>query len=315
MVLAGFDRAVVIALRRAPRAPLKALAAELGADERTVRRTMNRLRDEGTLTFSAAVMHENVHGWLDAQIELSCRPGTSDAVAGALAAREDTRFVAVTSGSADVVTDLVAPDTTALHKVVTEEFGALDGVTGVRTQIALRLLFTAVDWDPDGRRTELRRRAEEGLRAEVVSPLDETDLAIAEALRADVRAPLSSLARALGVHETTIQRRLTRMIEAGALHVRADVPPAALGYPAESRFTLGVRPADLAAVLRRLSAEPALRALYVVTGPSNVLGYSVHSSVTDLYSLLDGPLAEAPGLLAADVSLVLRAYKRTGVRT
>ncbi|MFE1408466.1 Lrp/AsnC family transcriptional regulator [Streptomyces sp. NPDC058770] len=312
MALSRMDRSLVVTLRRSPRASYAALAAETGADERTVRRSLERLREDGTLAFSVSVLFENARGYLVAQLELNCRPDAVDMVARALAARDDTRFAAVTTGGADVVADLTAPDTQALHAVVTSELGALEGVTAVRTQVVMSLLFTAVDWDPEGLISDARRRAIQGEPAPATSPLDATDLAIAEALRKDVRAPLSRVARDLGIHETTVQRRLNRMLHGRALQLRADVKPTALGYAAESRFTLSVRPADQAAALRTLASDPALRALYVVTGPASILGYSVHSSVAEMRDLLDGPFAGITGLLGCDLSVVLRAYKRTG---
>ncbi|MGW8375112.1 Lrp/AsnC ligand binding domain-containing protein [Streptomyces sp. ODS28] len=314
MALSGFDRALVLALRRAPRAPFAALAAETGADERTVRRGVERLRADGTLLFSASVLYENARRFLVAQVEITCRPGTGEEVARALAARTDTRFVAVVTGDHDVVADLTAPDTEALHAVVTGELGALPDVLAVRTRVVMRLLFTAVDWDPEGGIGEARRRAAEDGGEPDASPLDDTDLAIAGALREDIRAPLSRIARSLGIHETTVQRRVQRMTSGGALQLRADVEPAALGYRAESRFTLGVRPSDLRAVRRALAAEPAVRALYFVTGPATVLGYSVHPSVAGMQDLLEGPLSGLPGLLSVDLSVVLRVHKRAGVR-
>ncbi|MFI9628885.1 Lrp/AsnC family transcriptional regulator [Streptomyces sp. NPDC052042] len=313
MALSRMDRSLVVALRRSPRASYATLAAETGADERTVRRSLERLREDGTLAFSASVLFENARGYLVAQLELNCRPDAVDTVARALADRDDTRFVAVTTGGADVVADLTVPDTEALHAVITSELSALEGVSAIRTQIVMRLLFTAVDWDPDGLISDTRRRATRGEPAPATSPLDATDLAIAAALREDIRAPLSRVARDLDIHETTVQRRLNRMLHGRALQLRADVEPAAFGYAAESRFTLSVRPADQAAALRTLAADPALRALYVVTGPASILGYSVHSSLAEMHDLLDGPLAGISGLLGCDLAVVLRAYKRAGI--
>ncbi|MFD5205728.1 Lrp/AsnC family transcriptional regulator [Streptomyces anulatus] len=312
MVLSDLERTMVIALRRAPRASYSVLAAEVGADERTVRRALERLRADGVLTLSATVLYENAAGWLVAQLEIGCRPGTSDLVARALTSRDDTRFVAVTTGTADVVADLVVPDTARLHAIVTSELGALDGVQSVRTQIATKLLFTAVDWDPDGRVSESRERSAAGTSVAASNPLDETDLAIAAALADDVRVSLARVARELGVHETTVQRRLNRMVSEGGLALRADVQPAVLGFPAETRFSLSVRPSDMGSALRVLSAAPALRALYVTTGPATILGYSVHTTVGGVNDLMEGPFAEIPGLLASDISVVLHAYKRAG---
>jgi hypothetical protein len=55
-----------------------------------------------------------------------------------------------------------------------------------------------------------------------------------------------------------------------------------------------------------------LRALYILTGPSSVLGYSVHRSTAALEDFLASPLAEIGGLLGCDIRVVLRAYKRNG---
>lgn len=314
MGLSSFERDLVVALQRAPRAPYATLAAELGADERTVRRAMRRLQEDGVLTYSATVSYEDTHGWLAAQLEVGCRAGMSDAVAHALAERTDTRYVAVTTGDADVVAELVAPDAGALHDLVGNELEGLDGVRSVRTQVAVRLLLSAVDWSPDGWRTAARQQAIDGVRKHVDVELDESDVAVVQALSEDVRMSVARIAQRVGLHETTVQRRLRRMTESGAIHVRADVPPAELGFPVEARFTLQLRPNGLNAALRRLAIEPTLRALYVVTGPSLVLGYSVHPSMAALEDLLDGPFAEIEGLLGCDIRVVLRAYKRNGAR-
>ncbi len=311
--LDAFERDLVLALRRHPRARVTELAAELSADERTVGRTISRLQETGVLELSALVLHENANGWLVAQVEFDCRPGFSESVARALAARSDTRFVAAVTGSSDVVADLVAPNTDALYDVLNAEFGRLEGVVAVRTHLVTRLLLTAADWDPSGFLSERRKAVSTGGDAAVPRLLDDTDLQIVSVLQRDARSSLAAIAKEIDVHETTVQRRLKTMITAGHLTIRADVPPALLGFPVESRFTMAVRPSGLAAALQRLVAEPALRALYATTGPSPVLGYSVHRSLAELEALSERTFAEIPELTAVDVSLVLRAYKRSGV--
>ncbi|MFD7921747.1 Lrp/AsnC family transcriptional regulator [Streptomyces sp. NPDC059740] len=313
MELSCFERELVAALQRAPRAPYATLAGRLGVAERSVRRAMRRLRDDGVLTYSATIAREDTHGWLAAQLEIGCRAGMSDAVAHALAARPDTRYVAVATGDADLVVELVAPDPGALHTLVVHELPALDGVRSVRSEVAVRLLLSAADWSPDGWRSPRRERVVQGKREAVGIQLDDSDLAIVRALDQDVRTPAARIAQQVGLHETTVQRRLHRLTESGALYMRADVPPALLGFPLEARFTLQVRPDSLEAALRRLAREPTLRALYIVTGTFNVLGYCVHGSTAALEDFFAGPLAEVGGLLGCDIRVVLRAYKRNGV--
>ncbi|MFI0976151.1 Lrp/AsnC family transcriptional regulator [Streptomyces sp. NPDC021093] len=314
MGLSRFEWDLVVALQRDPRAPYAALAGELGADERSVRRALNRLRDDQVLTCSATVAREGAYGWLAAQLEIGCRAGTSDAVAGVLADRPDTRYVAATTGDVDLVVELVAADPATLHRLVVDELEVLDGVRSVRTQVAVRVVLTAMDWAPDGWRSPRRQRVIDGKPEAVGGELDESDLAIVRALGEDVRMPAVRIAQQVGLHETTVQRRLRRLTESGAVHIRADVPPADLGFPLEVRFTLQVRPDSLDAALRHLAGEPTLRALYIVTGPSSVLGYSVHRSTAALEEFLAGPFAALDGLLGCDIRVVLRAYKRNGVR-
>ncbi|CAL9325529.1 Lrp/AsnC family transcriptional regulator [Streptomyces sp. SudanB182_2057] len=312
MGLSRFEQKLVVALQRDPRAPYATLADALDVDERSVRRAMRRLRDDGVLTYSAAIAREDTHGWLAAQLEVGCRAGTVDKVAHALADRSDTRYVAAATGDADLVVELVARDPGTLHTLVVHELPTLDGVRWVHTQVAVRLLLSAADWAPDGWRSPRRQRVIDGRREAVAVKLDDSDLAIMRVLDEDVRTSAARIAQRVGLHETTVQRRLRKLSESGAVYMRADVPPALLGFPIEARFTLQVRPDSLEAAVRRLACEPMLRALYILTGPSNVLGYSVHRSTGALEDFLAGPLAEIDGLLGCDIRVVLHAYKRNG---
>lgn len=60
--------------------------------------------------------------------------------------------------------------------------------------------------------------------------LDRTDRRIVQVLQADGRRSNVDVARELGLSESTVRKRLDRMIANGQVHVAAHVDPALVGY-------------------------------------------------------------------------------------
>ncbi|MFF4779355.1 Lrp/AsnC family transcriptional regulator [Microtetraspora fusca] len=312
--LSQLDLTLVRALRRHPRAPLKDLAAACGVSERTAGRHLDALLDRGTIRVTATLISERIGEGLVAALDVTCAPGRAAQVADELAARDDVRFAAQTVGSADVVAELTAADRATLVRSLSDDIPRIPGILSMRTAIVLETLLTANDWDPGGPDTPWRARARRGEQPPRAPALDTTDRRIEQALRRDARLPVARLAQELGMSESGVRRRLEHLLACEALVLRCEVPADLLGYPVETRFLLNVQPRHLERALRQLAAEPVIRTLEVVTGPFNVLGYAAHRTPGEITMLFHRSLAPLAGVLATDVSVVLRATKRSWTR-
>ncbi|GLZ45237.1 hypothetical protein Acsp06_14220 [Actinomycetospora sp. NBRC 106375] len=121
------------ALARDGRTPAPALASATGWSESSVRRHLDRLRDEGVLRFEVDVEPGAVGMACEAVLWLTVAPSRVPAVATALDAHPAVAFAASTTGATNVVAFVLCPDIDALHDLLVGDLGATPGIDGVDT--------------------------------------------------------------------------------------------------------------------------------------------------------------------------------------
>jgi DNA-binding Lrp family transcriptional regulator len=142
-------------------------------------------------------------------------------------------------------------------------------------------------------------------------PLDEQDRAIAAALAGNGRLPASAVARATGLPETTVRRRLAALLEQGQLLTQVIVDPRRLGLNVDANIRMQVPPGRLDEAGRQMAAHPAVHGALATTGRSNLY---VAVWLRDLEHLYEFITRDAAALGADSVETVLvgRAVKRPG---
>ncbi|WP_397415500.1 Lrp/AsnC family transcriptional regulator [Phenylobacterium sp.] len=131
--------------------------------------------------------------------------------------------------------------------------------------------------------------------------MDDLDEHLIERLRANARAPISELARALGLSRTTIQSRLARLERTGVI-TGYDVRLKSSDFDALALIDLaGPRAAEATAALARLSAVRRLRA---VSGPCDLIADIAAATPADLEAAL-AAIREVGGVAAARLAVIL----------
>ncbi|MFF4616336.1 Lrp/AsnC family transcriptional regulator [Nonomuraea jabiensis] len=133
-----------------------------------------------------------------------------------------------------------------------------------------------------------------------------------DVLARDGRAGYAELARATGWSEATAKRRLLRLRESGALTIQLDYSPRLLGYRAEARLWMTVRPSELLHVARALAGHPEISFASVTTGPTNLLATAICRDNADLYRYLTERVSALDAVQTLETAPVLRTVKRTG---
>jgi DNA-binding Lrp family transcriptional regulator len=126
--------------------------------------------------------------------------------------------------------------------------------------------------------------------------MDDLDEHLIERLRANARAPISELARALGLSRTTIQSRLARLERTGVI-TGYDVRLKSSDFDALALIDL----AEATAALARLSAVRRLRA---VSGPCDLIADIAAATPADLEAAL-AAIREVGGVAAARLAVIL----------
>ncbi|WP_433037001.1 Lrp/AsnC family transcriptional regulator [Actinomycetospora sp. CA-053990] len=124
---------LLAALARDGRAPAPALASVTGWSESSVRRRLDRLRDEGVLRFEVDVEPRAVGMGCEAVLWLGVTPSRIPQVAKALDEHPAVAFAASTSGATNVVAFVLCADIDGLHDLLVGGLGVMTGIDRVDT--------------------------------------------------------------------------------------------------------------------------------------------------------------------------------------
>ncbi|AVS76247.1 Lrp/AsnC family transcriptional regulator [Paracidovorax cattleyae] len=117
--------------------------------------------------------------------------------------------------------------------------------------------------------------------------LDPRGWKLIEALQADGRAPLKTLARAAGLSVAATAERIRRLQEAGIVRgIHADLDPVRLGLPVQAVVGITTAQPHKQALLEALRARPEVLECHHVTGADSYLMAVAVSSLSALEGFL-----------------------------
>ncbi len=139
--------------------------------------------------------------------------------------------------------------------------------------------------------------------------LDDTDLALIAALRADGRRSISDLALDLKLSRATVRTRLSRLVESGEIQgFTAVLRNEGQDLPIRAMMMLAIEGKRADAVIRRLSGMPEARSIHTTNGRWDLV---IELATPDLASF-DAALHRIrliEGVSATETSLMLSAVK------
>ena len=140
-------------------------------------------------------------------------------------------------------------------------------------------------------------------------PLDELDRAVVSQLMEDGRRPFRTIARSVGVPESTVRFRANRLLREGALNIVAMADPHRMGYAVLAVILLRVRPKARARVVQALAALPEVQYLSSCTGRVDLVLQIVCKGQDDLRRLLAEEFPALGGILETETLLELEVHK------
>ncbi len=323
--VAALDRAIIAALQLNGRASWQEIARHVGAEPRTVMRRGARLEESGVLRVIGVVDVLRCGLGVPVLVRYRCRPGTSPAVAAALAARPQMRYVACVAGSTDVVAEMVVPSYPQLDEVMAADLAALPQVVETESLPVMHTFTSAHDWDPRVLDEKAARQLKpdgggsssfEGrFWEQAPERLDEVDLQIVEVLGGAGRLPYKDLAQRVGCGERTAARRVESLVDRGCLRFRTLAEPEVLGFNLEFMLWLSVDPGVLDRAGNVLTGQASTKYLSATTGRYNLVGQIVLGHYGELYAYTTEVVGSLPGLHSADVTLQTRTLKRAWTPT
>ncbi|MFC5185501.1 Lrp/AsnC family transcriptional regulator [Actinomadura harenae] len=307
----SIDRGLVHALQLDGRAPFSQIAEVLGASEQTVARRYRKLRSTGAIRVVGGVDGARL-GYTSWTIRLRTTPDASNALGAALARRPDTFYVHLLSGGTEIscFTQARLGDGEAS---LLDKLPRTSKVMAMSAHSLLRGFALPSGWPGLAALDEehaARLRYTAAPESQVA--VDTTDHALLEALAADGRTSHADLATATGWSESTVRRRLDRLRRTGALLIQLEFDPRVLGYRAQARLWMSVRPSGLVAVAETMATHPEVSFVGVTTGPANLVAEVICRDNTHLYQYLTGQVSALDAIESLESGPVMRTLKRTG---
>ena len=133
----------------------------------------------------------------------------------------------------------------------------------------------------------------------MTAQIDDIDSKLIALLQKDARAPVSELARKLGLARTTVQARIDRLLEKGAIAGFTLRTGDALAAPIRATVLVSIAPRTAPEVLARLRALPHVDAVVTVSGRADLVIELSARSTQELDTTLDD-IAEAKGVKSSE---------------
>lgn len=315
--LTRVDRALIATLQADGRTPFSTLAAMLGVSEATVQRRTQQLIDDGYFKIIGFVDPLRSGQGHAVMVSLKCEPQAIGSVTTAASDIPEMRFVALVTGTYDVVCELITFDRENTVTILTDTLSTIPGIREVNTSWILANYKTSFQWDAIHRGEQEDHDTEvipNGVRPDDVFALTDLDESIISLLRENGRLSYSQLGRRLGTTESTARRHTLRLLHSGYLTVVALGNPFRLGFEEVVLLSLKVDLAKTVDVLHVLKAERSIRYLSRVAGGADILAEAFFPNRATLLAFLDGPLAAIEGIRDVALSFELMIHKRAYTR-
>ncbi|GAB3886731.1 Lrp/AsnC family transcriptional regulator [Kibdelosporangium lantanae] len=314
LILDELDRQLVHALQIDGRASFSRVAAVLDASDRTIARRYHRLRSSGALRVVGLADSRHT-GHVDWLVRIQCAPDTVTPVAAALAQRDDTSWVGLTSGGTEVTCVTRTHRRPRHDGLLLQKLPKSPRISHVTAHCLLRPVAGTNGWpgrtaalDDDQVRQLVPHEPTDG-QPVTLTPAEEKLFA---ELAKDGRTEFPALATATGWSESTTRRRMEELRRSGVLYFDVDIDPVLLGYHEEAVLWLTAAPAELTNIADALASHDEVAYASATTGPANLAGFLVCRDGDALYDYLAERVGALPGVTHVETAPITRHVKRAG---
>lgn len=312
------DRRIVHALQLDARASFERIGTVLGVSDQTVARRYRRLVENGAVMVRAVTTTTGgaSQRWF---VRLRCAPRQTRSIADQLTAREDTRWVMLASGGTEIVFLQQSND----HKesndgdTLLAALRATPGILGIEAYSPLRFFVGGeVPWQArmralTGAEADALIRARPGPAPGTQGPeLDRLDNSIITVLADDGRTSAARIAAAVRASESSVRRRIDRMLTRSLIHFDVVIDERLLGYQELTLIWLQIPLNQLDSIGDEIATHAPVAMATAMSGNYDLLLTAASTDQNDLYNYLTGALAQTIGSAPFRTSPVLELVKR-----
>jgi Lrp/AsnC family transcriptional regulator, regulator for asnA, asnC and gidA len=139
--------------------------------------------------------------------------------------------------------------------------------------------------------------------------VDDIDRAIIKRLQKDGRASNTEIGREVGLTETTIRKRVARLVDEGLVSIVAVPTPEAVGMTTSAIIGISVQLQHIHEVSDALVSMPEVRYVGASTGRYDLIIEAFFADHEHLLEFVSSGLGSMAGVTAVETSLILKVAK------
>lgn len=308
LTIVDCDKRIITALQEDGRAPWSRVGQAVGVSAVKAAR-------RGEVLFKNRVVGVSVVSALEFspapsdlyEVRIRCHSGSERDVARVLAERKDTRWVAILSGEFNIAAEFFLPRGGDVDEVLIDGAQLHPDITDLRSALVLRTFKVAQDWN----KALVSPEASAVLHVCDPSHFSRLDHSILACLKVNGRRSAMDVAHELRVDESTVRRRLTRMLERGCARVMTIVQPSSLGYEHEVQLELEVLPHQVEEAAAILARQAGVRYLAATLSSASLVCEVVMPDAEALYDFMTRVIGSLHGLQGMVAHIELLVVKRS----
>lgn len=308
------DQALVRLLEANGRATYAELGAELGLSGDVIGDRFKRLSAGGVVQVTSSVNPTVVGCSMLALVAVKVS-GSARQIARELASLPSADFVVCTTGSSDVLVELVCRDAAELLTILDEQVRPQPDVASC----VVYQYLSVEKYEPSSSATpSLGSNADADGASALRSrrKLDDTDRRLIRLLQDDGRATVAELAEATRLPYTSARRRVVRLFDSGVLRTVTLTNP--LLYRSRVQASVGVRVhGPISAVVEGLRTIPGVDLIIATAGPFDLVLEVTCTDAHELVELIGDRARSLPGVASTEtftyLDIVKLPYAWTGL--
>ena len=140
--------------------------------------------------------------------------------------------------------------------------------------------------------------------------IQDIDIKIIKELQEDGRASIRQLAKRLGMHSSTVSKKINKLLDSGAIKIRALPNLNKLGYRAQALLVVDVDLFKLEEVIKALYEKFNVNMIITVFGHSNLLIAVHYFNWDDLLNFISAELSKIDGVDRVETHLIKEVKQR-----
>ncbi|MBW1712327.1 MAG: Lrp/AsnC family transcriptional regulator, partial [Deltaproteobacteria bacterium] len=312
------NQKILVELQKNSRQSDASLARRIGRSETSVRRRIGRMIETKIINITAVTtpwrVGLNASAFIGLQVEL---PRLEEIMA-ALALRPRVHFIAFTTGRFDIMTWVTFQTAEELGRFLKQDLAAVTGITRFETMMI-------IDWRKRDQRILIDEAPESNaatLNGEPATShppagtpgrlyeIDDRDRSIIRQLQQNARQSDAMISRKLSLSESTVRRRIKRLIDEGVITVSAVTNPFEVGFTTVAFIGLQAQLPMINHICRRLAAMPRVHSVLLTTGHNDIMTWVTLRSPQELTNFMTNDLSSVPGITGTEILVNLEIKKR-----